>query len=538
VANDHHNFRKIASNALFGSAAQVWITLLAIASTPVLLHGLGVEVFAIWMIVNVATGYFLILDFGLTRSTVKFLADHWSRDENVAAEAVLGTSLTLFAALALVGGAGVALAGYLLSTAVLDLDEALQDTATVAFALAGIAFFANMASAPLIAAAMARQRFDYLSARVVSIATVNSGGATAVVLAGFGLVEVLLLTTAGSVLIAATFAFSVRRLLAPLRLRPGFDRAVLRPLASFSGWRFMSDLSGQVIFQLDRVLISAFLPIAAVVYYSLPSMIVQRLLTFVVHLSNAAFPALSSRFAAGQTDEARQLYLRSSRLASIGMLPLCAFCAVAAEPVLSAWAGNAAAANGASTLRILAVGGFVATLSGVPSALNEAMGRPSVTAAFALLSAALSLTLGVILIPAWGIEGAAFAFLLSSAFQVPLFTYVTNRRLGLSHLRWLRETLAQPLSAVLLPAALLGIAIETLADPAVAFVGGPLFALAYGALAYRLALSDAERSAAWEIAEGFIERCNRYLAGSTLSPSPPLNLPAADRPTDAERRAA
>ncbi len=505
----------LGQNALLGIASQVWLLVLNVAATPVILHYLGPEAFGVWMTVNVVSAYFVILDFGLTRAVVKLLADSWALGKNSEAEAVFRSANALFLAFGLLGASAVAGGGRLLSTTALHLPEGMTSTATLAFSFAALSFLANMGSMAFSAVPMALQRFEYFIGRLSLSATLSTGGAVVLVFAGYGLVPMLALTAVVNLVLALGFGLLVsRRLIPGMRLRPAVSRPILKRLAAFSAFKFLSTLSDQAVFQLDRLMVGAYLPIAAVTYYSVPAVIVQRLLPFVGHVVNAAFPAVSAAAASGRKTEAVSLYLRSSRLALAGLLPLCLFGAVMAEPILAAWAGADVADKSALTLRVLLVAGLLAGLAGAGTMVNEAFGRPQRSAFFALISAALNVSLNLAFIPLWGYQGAAYAFFANMWLQVPVFIVVTNRSVDLPGGQWLRGVIAGPAAAATLASLVFVPALLVLDGLASLVVAGLAFYALYAAAAFVFVINDADRRRIIKIIRGARESGVRRLASA------------------------
>jgi O-antigen/teichoic acid export membrane protein len=340
---------------------------------------------------------------------------------------------------------------------------------------------------------MAMQRFGYVNGRTIVATSANVIGATALVLGGAGLIPVLVLTTTVTAIASLGLAVLVNRQLGSVSVRPGLDRAALRGLLSFGGFRFLTELSFQVSGHLDRLLIAALLSVTAVSYYALPALIFQRVLHLVGQIGYAAFPSLSGEFHLGRQERAQDVYLRTSRLAAACMLPLSLFLAIEATPLLAAWAGMEVAENSSRTLQIFALGALLAALSGIPAMTNEALSRPQVTTAFAAVGAALSLGLGLALIPWLGIEGAAVALLVNSLLLQPPLIFLTNRSVGVSQKRWAGAVLLRPGLAAAAPTAALG-AIAVLASDLVSvLLGGVVFASLYATAAYRFVLTADER---------------------------------------------
>jgi O-antigen/teichoic acid export membrane protein len=79
-------------------------------------------------------------------------------------------------------------------------------------------------------------------------------------------------------------------------------------------------------------------------------------------------------------------------------------------------------------LQLLAVGYGINIFSTIPAITSDSLGRPGVTTSFSVVSACLNVGLSLILIPRFGIVGAALAIAINSATLVPYFLWYVHRR--------------------------------------------------------------------------------------------------------------
>jgi len=97
------------------------------------------------------------------------------------------------------------------------------------------------------------------------------------------------------------------------------------------------------------------------------------------------------------------------------VLPAAVVLVALAKPGLRLWLGAEFAEGGAAVLRILGVGILFNCVAFAPGSLIEAVGRPDLTARFALAQALVFVPLSALLLLAIGIEGAAIAWSLRAA---------------------------------------------------------------------------------------------------------------------------
>lgn len=443
--------RRVARNIGWNLASQLWLVVLTLAVTPYVVHHLRVDVYGLFTLLLAFTAYFAMLDLGFGYATTKYLAEYRARGDADAVQKIASTSLTVYLVLAVLGGVGLAAISPLLVQHVLAVPEGLQPLAQTGFLVASLAFSLTMTLQALQAFPNALQRMDLTTRRTIAFATASTLGIAAVLALGRGLLAVLALQVAVNAVAVVAFYLLARRLLPGVRLRPGFDRATFRMLARFSLLKFANNVSTNTVMQIDKVLVGALVSLGAVGFYFVPLQLAQRLTTVVGAVALAFLPAASALH--GRADRARlvELYLRATKVVAVLGLPLAALLVVFAHPILEFWIDPHFADEGAVTLQVLAIGYGINIFSTIPAITSDSLGRPGVTTSFSVLSAVLNVVLSLLLIPRYGIVGAALAIGINSVLLVPVFLWYVHRRvLDLPIRTVLTRSIAAPAVAVVL----------------------------------------------------------------------------------------
>ena len=492
-----HNPVLFARNVVSNVGAQAWLLVLAFATTPVLVGGLGTDAYGVYALVLVLVGYFAFLDLGLGAATIRHLAQHAGSGDRDGVERTLRTAVTAYLVLGAVGATGIALSASVAVDALFDVPGGLRGAATTALVLAAIGFAVNMPLAVLNAVPNALQRIDLANGLNVLFATLGAVGAVVLVASGHGLVAVLGYSVCLSALAFVAFFWLARRLLPGVSFRPGFDRAAFRDLRSFGLLKFANQLSVQTVYHLDKILVAALVSVGAVAFYVVPVAVAQRLTGLVSTVSTAFLPAATQLQAAGDRERFRDLYLRSERIVALVVLPVGVLLVVFAEPILDLWLGAEFAERSAWPLRFLALGYSLSALGTIPAVACDAVGRPGVTTAFSVVGAAFNVTMCAVLIPRHGIAGASLVILIQSLVSLPIFLlYVHRRVIGLPLGELLRRSLARPVAA-----ATLGGLVMALLLPLAGSLPALLAVLALSFVAYA---ALARLVGAWDPAEGAV----------------------------------
>jgi O-antigen/teichoic acid export membrane protein len=180
-------------------------------------------------------------------------------------------------------------------------------------------------------------------------------------------------------------------------------------LLRFGGWVTISQLMTPILLYLDRILIASLISVGAMTVYVIPYEVITRLRVVPASLVNALFPSISEHSLASSKDSLARLYGESLKYMLLILLPCFLVLALLGSDIISAWVGPEYAERGGQVLRIMAGGALLNSLAFIPYAALVALGRPDLPAKFHLAELPLYLGLSLILIPRWGIVGAAWA---------------------------------------------------------------------------------------------------------------------------------
>jgi len=440
---------RFVRNVAFSVAAQAWALVLALITIRIVVRGLGPDAYGVYVIASLVLGYVAFLDLGLTAALVRSIAIHRLHDPR-RLEAIVGTGFAALLVLGLLGGAALALLTPWVVSSLLHIPPALRPDARFTFYLASLAFFLNMCLVVFAAIPQGVQRLDLLSVRSLVLTTLSALGQVTAIALGGGLRWVAIASFSSNVASLAVFGWLAPRLLPGVSFRPRLELDSLRELLGFGARRFLSQAASQAIFQFDRVIVGAFLPIRAVTSYSVPLSITQRFIVFHGSLTNAYFPAASELHGLGDVAAGRRLYLATLKLNGVIMLMLVALVAGLAQPILEAWLGPDFAHSSAAILVVLAFGYGLTTMVGISAHLADASGHPGWTAAMITISAGLNVAVSLILVPRIGAIGAAWALLIQNAICGVSYWWLVQRRLLDLRMRTALTQLWRPALAALL----------------------------------------------------------------------------------------
>lgn len=439
---------QITKNVVYNFTGQLILLLLGFFTTPFIIHKLGNESYGILAIVTAVVGYFSILDLGLGISVIKYLADYHAKEDSKAIEKVIGTALTTYIIIGLLGAALITIFVQPLTRHFLHISAPLIPIAVMVFYVSAIGFLINMILAVFHAVPSAMQRMDILNSRNIFFGLLNTLGIIGLLILGFNLLAVVIWSVVVSAIATLAFLIMILKLLPGISIKLSFERKIFLKLLKFGTFKSLSNIFGQVVFQLDKLFIGIFHPISAVTFYVAPVNLVQKGLSGILNVTSAVFPAMSSSYATSDIQRVRDLYLHMSKFITFIVFPLMSCLFIFSDQIIGFWLGNNYISRSAPVLRILTPAYFVAAMSAPGVVATDALNMPQIATLFSSVSAVINLSTALILIPKLGIEGAAWALLINFIVQVPVFLMVVHKKLiKISNLEVIRACLIKPISA-------------------------------------------------------------------------------------------
>jgi O-antigen/teichoic acid export membrane protein len=418
---------RLARNALSNLAGAVIPALVALATVPLVVKGLGDAGYGLYSLVTAIVGYFAVLDINVTAGSVKFIA-HYNASadrERISETVVFG--VLVYGALGLAGALGLYVGAHWLVSHVFAVPPALVDEAVATLKLSALGFFIGQLQGYLQSVPQALMRFDVSSRIEVLFGVLVPLLTVLVLMLGYGLFEVILVRVAASALNCLVLWQGIANLLPDLAWRSP-RAAIRRELLGFSAYSFLSRFASLSYAYADKLIIGALVGVTGLAYFTVASTLANRVLSLTYRLSGVFFPAASSLAASGQLERLDRLYLKASRYIVFINASVLVLVAVFAWPILRYWMNPAFANNGALVLAVMALSQFVDSLTNLPSLVNDGMGHPRLSGLFALARALVGLVVVYLGVLWWGIDGAAWGHLAASVALVCAFLAVVHGR--------------------------------------------------------------------------------------------------------------
>jgi O-antigen/teichoic acid export membrane protein len=490
----HSTGIRLVLNTASNFLGQALVLVATFLSTPYVTRKLGAAQYGTLSLLVICIYSMSMLNLGVNTSLIKYLAELMPKGEMEEVQQYFSTAFTMLAGLGvLVGVVLFAAAAPIVSHFFRDAGQ-FTGAIHTAFRISCVAFVLQFLTQLPVAVAAGAQRFDILSLVGTASDTTRIAGMVIVVYFGGGIVALIALTMAVSFLTCTTYAFVCRRLVPQISFRPAFSLRHCRSLLKHSRFVLVGNTSRQLVGSADNAIIGYCLPVANLAYYGIAYSIAQRLWTLVGNVASVVFPAASAFSGSAQNSQVQELYLRSAKIAAAVACFPALMLAMFSRELMHYWLSAEYSANAAVVLSCLSIGFLLNSLSFVPYQTLQSTFYAAATAKASIIYAVVNVVLFLLLIPHYGILGAAAAFVISQVVYVPWFTRLADRRLGVHH--WAVILAYVRVAAVsILACALAGIfrsAVHSLFSLALVVALAILFYLPLG---YRFILDRKERDA-------------------------------------------
>jgi len=312
--------------------------LVGIFLSPFILHRLGNTAYGAWVLAFSVTGYYGLFDLGIRSSVIRYVSTYTSTNDIEGLSKLINTSLAGYTVI----GAAAMMVTLVVSMYLGSLFRMPADflpTARVLFLMVGTAVALGFPAGVFGGILEGLNRFYFVNATNLVSTLLRAMLIVLALTHGYGLLMVAFVTVALPLLGCMVRAVIVLRLL-PLRFGWKYlDRGSLREIASYSSVSFMLMIAYKLRFKTDEVILSTFLSVAAVTFFSNADRLVDYTVEVVSSLAQIFVPMSGQSDAKGDMDRLRKIFVAGNRACALIVFPITATLIVLGKSVITAWVG-------------------------------------------------------------------------------------------------------------------------------------------------------------------------------------------------------
>lgn len=419
---------KIFHGSFYGLVGFILPTVMVFVAYPILIDGLGITGFGIFLLINSVTGAFSMLDFGLSSAILKYVAEDLSNGNAHGVADIFATGFIYYCAL----GAGLALLMWMVAPSLQDMMSTPLETkldTILAFKIAAFQLVFAMLIALFTSLMKGFNRFDLSCWILSAVSFITYGGAIAAVkLNHGGLVQVVLwgcISNVALVPVCMIFSHSIAKDVNVKLLNGRPSKSTLRRLFSFSSALMVHSVVSMFFGHGQRLLVGFWLGPNAVSVYTIANTLVSKVHAVINAMTEVMFPISSSN---KNIFLLRKMYIRVvlTSMLFAGLLLSCL--TVFAEQILTIWVGPTLAAAAKPLIGVFALGFFILSFSPPTYHIVNGKGMPWLNVIFDVSNLALAaLLMAIVYVTEISLIKIVWAFAISNLIQSLCYQYTVER---------------------------------------------------------------------------------------------------------------
>lgn len=472
---------QIARNSVSGFLRSAVAVPILFFLTPFVLHRLGNDRFAIWVLLNVITGYGQLTDFGVAKAIVYFVpqmrADGTAGISSLVSSAINLYGLTVSLAIIL-----ILVSRSLILRVVFRVPEELYAEGAFVVTWAVVIVGLAMITGAFNSVIYGYQRVDIATLIMLGFVVLDSAAQYAAVRFGFGLRGLVigrLVTTA--ILLLATYS-GARTIVPRIRYNPLLGNARgLRRMLQYGLNSEVASIMQIANDSISKVLLPALVSLTAITFFDLAQRVTNQIKNAFSGSLLSIFPAAAELHAREDIVRLRSLYYRSSRYLLLVASPVLVLAGVTATPLVRVWLGEGYLLT-ASALRLLSFAVLSGLIAVPPYEIVLGIGKAKTIAAISAIVALTNLLLSWILGGLYGYSGVVVGVCASQGILLASSVWACNRYIGSSVLGALKGGMLSALVSAVVPGYFVSLvlqAVHSWGDLTKLAVAVPLYGLLY-----------------------------------------------------------
>jgi len=407
--------RLVAKSVLSNWSYLVANVLVAFWMTPFVVHHLGNSAFGIWALVLQLTGYMGVVDVGLKSALVRFVSRFQAQNDQAGLHRLLNGIFTLTLIIAPIC---IACGGVLAIFALphMHIPPELLGSSQVTLVIGAGIMAADLVFAIFHGSLAGLSRWDKINAIWLAALGVRTALIVVALKSGFSLVTLAAIQLSTNVAGFFWEVAAVRRLLPmfrPALERP--ERARFQPILQHSWYSLLLGIANKINYQVDSIVIAAFLPVDQVAFY----MIGFRLIEYLREMLNSAAmiiaPLASALEAVGEDKQVGAMLVRSTKYSLIvGFVAVAGLLGLGTD-FIRLWMGPSFAMPSGTVLIILALGQLASGTQFMSSHILFGLSKHRLNLVWTVIESILNLGLSLALVRRYGIFGVAAGTTISTA---------------------------------------------------------------------------------------------------------------------------
>lgn len=438
----------VKKNIIANILGKGFSALLSIIFVPIYLKYLGAEAYGIVGVFATLQSIFMLADMGLsgtfTRETARLSV---MEDGAQQIRDLCRTFEGIFAAVGLLIVLVIAALSQMIAEHWVNLEHLSVPAVSNSIVLIGVAIGLQFPFIIYQGGLLGLQRQVHLNALLLGLGFVRGLGAVLILkLVDPSIQAFFIWQVAISALQLIAGYLLVWRSMPAILGRPRFDLNLIRPLWRFAAGTAGITLTGILLTQSDKLILTKILPLEKFGYYVIASVVASIPGMIAMPFNNAIYPRFTQLVAARNFTELTALYHRACQLVAVLIVPVGLVLACFPKEIVILWTGNIETAQNTYILiRILVAGTTLMGLMLIPYALQLAFGWTRLSLVFNFIGVIVLVPAMIWLTKLYGAVGSSLMWLTLNSAYVLGMTHLMHRRILKSEKwKWYIDDVGKP----------------------------------------------------------------------------------------------
>ena len=417
---------RLATNAVFGVLAWLLPILIGFFTTPILVRGLGNENYGLYAVITGFMAY--SFSFGVGKIAAKYVSEYRASGETEKLNPVISATFAFSFAIALTGTTVLALFARTIVTNVLLITGPAVEVAVTSLYLACAISFATMLGQIYQYTLQGLHRFGSFLLLTNINGLLLGVGNIAIVLAGGGIVMLLVWNAAVAALIGVLFYIVARRGMPGLALTFNISRDTFRSVAGYGTSIIFYQVFANILFIFERSLIMRKFGAEALAFYSVPMLLAIYLHSFVSSFAVVLFPMVNELLA--DRERQAELYRKASKIILAVVVFVVTTFICTGRYGLEVWINREFAENSYDLLVVHSLTFGAIAMGVIAWQIAEGFGHARINAFITATWLVVTVPLMLFAAESYGTVGVALARLAAICVTLPVILYCERKFLG------------------------------------------------------------------------------------------------------------
>lgn len=422
----YHTFK----NGSYSIFNYIWSIIFSIIITPIIVFKLGIKEYGIYLFIITAMSLFGVIDIGIGSAVTKYMSFYVGKKDNDSIIRLTHLGNLIFLITGLIGFF-ISMVVTFIGTSFLPASFVAYESYSSLFVFAGGIFFFSVVISSYNSVFYALQRFDISSKIGIFFVTFSSLSMLFVVEMGWSIRGVFISQLIVSILYAVVIYYKAKKLLPIATFKFKWHRKEFFECYKFGFVSSINNIASIALASFDKIIIPFFVGPSNLTYYSIPGNVATKIPGITSTLSISLLPTIAQLSGSDEIYKMKIFYIRMFRIIIIIAGSLTVTVVSFSYEILKYWLNSDFAEKSSNVLIILALTNFILALFSPLSNFLLGLDKLKFLSLASIGMATLNMASLFLLLPLYGIIGAALAYLISVLPVFYIFYYVETRYLEL-----------------------------------------------------------------------------------------------------------